>query len=326
MPSISRRALALGAATALIGLSACSAEIGDDVAANTDPPRVAYIANTQADWFEVWLADEMKNQAAQLHKTFELEIFDGEADDEVQNRLIEQAGTDKFDALIVRASDFEVQASYLEDAIRAGIFTIMDDPRADALVVGGYTVGEDPYFQGANIAGLALEDVPLEAKVVVLNGPGGDYYSETLRRAWEDEFFHRRADVTIIAEGVANWSKDEASALMKDWAKTHPQIDVIISMNDDMALGALEAVEGKKILAYGIGGSPEVVQLIETGTMTATSAENAETLAGEYLDTVDHLLAGDDVIAHQGVSASLITRENAQEYIDMYREAGLLKK
>ncbi len=325
MPKISRRALALGAAATLIGLSACSAEIGDDLAANTNPPRVAYIANTHADWFEAWLADEMKNQASQLHKTFELEIFDGEADDEVQNRLIEQAVIDKFDAIIVRANDFEVQAPFLVDAVGAGIFTVMADPRADALVDGGYTVGEDPYNRGADIAGLALDDVPLEAKVVVLNGPESDYQSETLRRAWEDEFFHRRADLEIVAEGVANWSRDEASKLVRDWANTHPQIDVIISMNDDMALGALEAVGGKKVLAYGIGGSPEVVQIIEAGTMTATSAENAETLAGEYLDTVDHLLAGDDVIAHQGVSASLITRENAQEYIDMYRESGLLK-
>ncbi|MBG0717041.1 sugar ABC transporter substrate-binding protein [Microbacterium sp. 2C] len=70
---------------------------------------------------------------------------------------------------------------------------------------------------------------------------------------------------------------------MEGWSPANPQIDAIISMNDNMACVALEAVEGKSgfenTLAFGVDGTPEATLLIQNGVMAATSLQNAQELA-----------------------------------------------
>ncbi|QTV80136.1 sugar ABC transporter substrate-binding protein [Microbacterium sp. NIBRBAC000506063] len=169
---------------------------------------------------------------------------------------------------------------------------------------------------------------PGGANVVVLNGPAGNFHSTARRDAWQKEFFDVRSDVTIVAEDIANWNKDEALTLMEDWSLANSDIDAIISMNDNMATGALEAVKGKSgfdgILAFGVDGTPEAALLIADGGMTATSLQNARELAQLNLKAVHDLLTGAQSEVHVDVGNPLITRDNAQEYIDLYKEAGLI--
>ena len=202
--------------------------------------------------------------------------------------------------------------------------TITTNPRVDGLN-GGNSVDANPYDQGAVVAQLALEQVPENGKVVVLNGPAGNFHSTARRDAWQKEFFDKREDVTIVAENIANWNKDEALKFMEDWSLANPQIDAIISMNVNMAAGALEAVKGKEILAYGVDGTPEATLLVEAGTMTATSLQNAQELAQLNMKTVHDLLTGAATEVNVDIGNPLITKDNAQEYIDMYKEAGLIK-
>ncbi len=96
-------------------------------------------------------------------------------------------------------------------------------------------------------------------------------------------------------------------------------------MNDNMAAGALEAVKGKEILAYGVDGTPKATLLVEAGTMTATSLQNAQELAQLNMKTVHDLLTGAATEVNVDIGNPLITKDNAQEYIDMYKEAGLIK-
>ncbi len=330
MRKFSRRALALGAAAALIGLSACSVTTGTPGGGGSgaapeqkDEYRVAYIARAQADSFAAWLANEMKAEAGN-YSNIKLEVFDGQADDEIENRMIENAIANQFDAIIVQPNNADAQLPYIQQSIDAGIVTITTNPRVDGLN-GGNSVDANPYDQGAVVAQLALEQVPENGKVVVLNGPAGNFHSTARRDAWQKEFFDKREDVTIVAENIANWNKDEALKFMEDWSLANPQIDAIISMNDNMAAGALEAVKGKEILAYGVDGTPEATLLVEAGTMTATSLQNAQELAQLNMKTVHDLLTGAATEVNVDIGNPLITKDNAQEYIDMYKEAGLIK-
>lgn len=335
MRNFSRRALALGAAAALISLSACSVTTGTPGAGGggggepvqKDEYRVAYIARAQANSFAAWLANEMKAEAAK-HSNLKLEVFDGQADDEVENRMIENAIANQFDVIIVQPNNADAQMPYIQQSIDAGIVTITTNPRVEGLN-GGNSVDANPYDQGAVVAQLALEQVPKDAKVVVLNGPAGNFHSTARRDAWQKEFFDKREDVKIVAENIANWNKDEALKFMEDWSLANPQIDAIISMNDNMAAGALEAVKGKagfeKILSYGVDGTPEATLLIESGAMTASTLQNAQELAQLNIKAVLDLVTGQTKEVNVDIGNPLITKDNASEYVKMYKEAGLIK-
>lgn len=335
MKSLTRRIISLGAAAAVaVSLAGCAVTTGNPTGDNGGAPkdkdeyRVAYIARAQADSFAAWLANEMKAEAGN-YDDITLEVFDGQADDEIENKMIENAIANKFDAIIIQANNADAQLPYIQQAIDAGITTITTNPRVEGLT-GGNSVDADPYKQGAVVAELALEEIPEGANVVVLNGPAGNFHSTARRNAWEAEFFEKRPDVKIVAEDIANWNKDEAMTLMEDWSLANPDIDAIISMNDNMASGALEAVKGKSgfdgILSYGVDGTPEAVLLIEAGNMTATSLQNARELAKLNLKAVHDLLTGAEDEVNVDIGNPLITKKNVQEYIDLYKEAGLLDK
>lgn len=322
------------AAAAAVSLAGCAVTTGTPGSANSGEPeqkdeyRVAYIARAQVDSFAAWLANEMKAEA-QNYDNLTLEVFDGQADNEVENRMIENAIANQFDAIIIQANDGEAQKPYIQQAVDAGIVTITTNPRVEG-INGANSVDANPYDQGAVVAQHALDLIPENANVVVLNGPGGNFHSTERREAWQKEFFDKRDDVTIVEENIANWNKDEALRLMEDWSLANPQIDAIISMNDNMATGALEAVKGKAgfedILAFGVDGTPEATLSIEDGEMTATSLQNARELAELNMKAVHDLLTGAEDEVNVDIGNPLITKENAKEYVDLYREAGLIKE
>ncbi|MGM1018617.1 MAG: sugar ABC transporter substrate-binding protein [Actinomycetota bacterium] len=333
MKTLTRRIIAMGAATAAaISLAGCAVTVGNPTTDDggereqKDEYRVAYIARAQADSFAAWLANEMQEEAGN-YDDITLEVFDGQADDEIENTMIENAIANQFDAIIIQANNAEAQRPYIQQAVDAGIVTITTNPRVED-IDGASSVDANPYDQGAIVAQHALELLPEDANVVVLNGPAGNFHSTARRDAWEEEFFAQRPDTTIVAEDIANWNKDEALTLMEDWSLSNSDIDAIISMNDNMASGALEAVKSKSgfedILAFGVDGTPEATLLIEDGAMTATSLQNAAELAELNLKAVHDLLTGAEDEVNVDVGNPLITQENAQEYIDLYREAGLI--
>lgn len=289
--------------------------------------RIAYIARAQADSFAAWLANEMRNEAAK-YPNFSLDVFDGEANDEKENTMIENAITNAYDAIIIQANNGEAQRPYIEQVVKAGIVCITTNPRVEG-IEGASSVDADPYEQAAVNCRVAVDQIPQDAKVVVLLGPAGNFHSTARREAWQKEFFDKRPDVTIVAEDIANWNKDEAMALMEDWVIAHGTVQAIISMNDNMCAGALEVVAGKPefegCFAYGVDGTAEACLLIKEGKMTSTGLQSAGDLAKLNMETVSKLLSGEETQIDTDIPAPLIDKSNVQEYIDMYTAAGLIK-
>jgi inositol transport system substrate-binding protein len=312
---------ALVAAAILPGCAAASGGGGDD-----DGFRVAYIARAQSDSFAAWLANEMQDEAA-TYDDLTLDVYDGEANDEKQNSMIENAIANNYDAIIVQANNGEAQRPYIEQIVSAGIVAITTNPRVED-IDGASSIDASPYEQGAVVAKVALEAIPDDANVVVLNGPGGNFHSTERREAWEAEFFEKRPDVTIVEENIANWNKDEALKLMEDWVIANDSIDAIISMNDNMAAGALEAVSGKAdfadILSFGVDGTPEAALLIEDGKMTATALQSAQELAELNIKAVHDILTGAEEQVDEDIEAPLIDADNAAEYVQLFKDAGLI--
>lgn len=289
--------------------------------------RIAFIARAQADSFAAWLANSVMEEAAK-YDDITLDVFDGQANDDTENALIESAIANKYDVIIIQPNNGEAQRPYAEKAVQAGIITITTNARI-AGIEGSSSVDADPYMQAKVNCDLALELVPEGANVVVLNGPPGNFHADERRRAWEIEFFQKRPDVKIVGEEIANWNKDEAMNYMETWVQANDKIDAIISMNDNMAAGALEVVKDnpkyKDILAFGVDGTAEACLLIKEGLMTSTSLQSAYDLAEALLDTAHKLLTGEETEINIDIDCPLITKDNVDEYIEMHRRAGAIQ-
>ena len=158
--------------------------------------KVAYIARAQSDSFAAWLANAVKEEANK-YPNIKLDVFDGEANDEKENSMIENAITNKYDLVIVQPNNGEAQRPYVEKVVKAGIFAITTNARI-ANIEGASSVDANPYEQAAVNARAAIEQIPQNAKVVVLNGPSGNFHADERRKSWQAEFFDKRKDVKIV--------------------------------------------------------------------------------------------------------------------------------
>jgi inositol transport system substrate-binding protein len=289
--------------------------------------RVAFIARAQADSFAAWLANAVKAEAAK-YKNIELNVMDGKASDDEVNNRIENSIVGKYDAIIIQPNNGESQRPYAEKAVKAGIVTITTNARIEG-IAGASSVDADPREQAAVNARLALKQVPQSARVVVLKGPPGNFHADARRESWQKEFFDKRPDVAIVGEDIANWNKDEAMNLMETWMQKNPRIDAIVSMNDNMCAGALEAIKDdpryKDILSYGVDGTAEACLLIQQGKMTATCLQNAYDLAAKIMETTNKLLTGAEKQIDTDIDCPLITKDNVEQYLEVHRKAGAIK-
>ena len=293
--------------------------------------RVVYIARAQADLFAAWLANSIKEEAKK-YPNISVDVVDGQADDAKQNALIENAITNKYDLIILQPNDSEAQKPYIQQAVNAKIPVIITNPRIpdDVIMKITNSVDADPYEQGAAVARYALNLIPQNAKVVVLRGPDGNLHSVERRRSWKQEFFDKRPDVTIVAEQSGHWNKDEGMRYMEDWVQANPQIDAVVSMNDNMAMGALEAVKGNakfnKLLAFGVDGDAAAALLIQEGRMTATAFQNADELAKKNMELANDILSGKVTsIVNTDIVCPLYTKDNINELIAVHQKTGAIK-
>lgn len=288
--------------------------------------RVAYIARAQSDSFAAWLANSLIEEA-EKYPDISLTVFDGQASDEQVNSLIENAIVSRFDAVIIQPNNGESQRPYAEKVVEAGIICITTNARI-AGIEGASSVDADPYEQAAVQARAAVEQIPSGANVVVLNGPPGNFHGDERRVAWQKEFFDKRSDVAIVGEQTANWNKDEAMSFMEDWVQANDKIDAIISMNDNMAAGALEIVKDNDqfadILSYGVDGTAEAVLLIKEGRMTSTTLQDAYALAELNISTVHKLLTGAESKIDVDIGNPMVNIDNVDEYIALHERAGAL--
>lgn len=288
--------------------------------------RVAYIARAQADSFAAWLANSIKEEARKYPNII-VDIFDGQANDDVENSLIENAIINKYDVIIIQPNNGEAQRPYAEKVVAAGIICITTNARI-AGIAGASSVDADPYKQAAVNAVAALKQIPQGANVVVLNGPPGNFHADERRRSWKIEFFDKRPDVKIVGEQIANWNKDEALSFMETWIQANNRIDAVISMNDNMAAGALEAVKGNSkfnnLLVYGVDGTAEACLLIKEGKMTSTCMQSAYDLSEKILDTVNKLVNKEEAQIDTDIDNPLVTKDNVDQYIEMYKKTGAI--
>jgi inositol transport system substrate-binding protein len=287
---------------------------------------VAYLARSQRDSFAAWLANSIVKQAAKF-PDITLTVFDGQSRNEVMQSNIENAVQNKFDLIIIQPYDPAIQLGPVKEAMGQGMKFVAANPKFpdDSIPY----VDANPYQQGGENAKLGLKQIPQNAQVVVLMGPPGNPHSDGRREAWQKEFFDKRPDVKILDQQVANWNKDEGLRLMEDWIQAHPKIDAVISMNDNMASGAIEAVKasGGKVhpLVYGVDGTAEACLLIKDGLMTSTTLQNANDLAAKSVTMAHDILTGAKPDLHQMIQAKLYTKDNVDECIDLHKSIGDIK-
>ncbi len=219
--------------------------------------------------------------------TVKLTVYDAKDDASLQTSQIETAVGQKVDAIVVNPVHKEAIQPALEKALKAGIPVVTTDRDVANKSLRICFTGTDN-VEGGELAAKALikalreSDKATPWKVVILNGIPGTTAAEERKTGFHnilDDFVDNNT-IEIVAEEVSNFRRDEGQTDMETILSAHPDVDAVICANDEMALGAILAIEGadktpgEDIIVVGYDAIPDAVQAIKDGEMYATIAQS----------------------------------------------------
>ena len=157
-------------------------------------------------------------------------------------------------------------------------------------------------------------------KMVVIEGPMGQ--SAQLQR-WEgiNNKLKDYPNIEILDYNTANWSRSEAVTLMETWLTAYgDEIEAVVAENDEMALGARQAIEdgGYDIPCIGIDGITDAVSAVENGGMIASDFQDAEGQIAGSIDAAVKVLNGEEVEKEIWIPFQMITPDNVEEFKNRY--------
>ena len=132
-------------------------------------------------------------------------------------------------------------------------------------------VGADDYAIGHREARYLFEKMGGKGKIVIMEGTAGAPTNRERLRGYK-QALAETPGIELLASGVGNYQQPDAERVMAGFLKEHAQIDAVLSANDSMALGVLQALKdaGRKAIVIGINGILPAVKEVEGGNLLAT--------------------------------------------------------
>ena len=307
MFKLTRRALLAAAASIPLMAAAASAE-----------GLISIIVNDPANPYWFTEGEVAKKTAEELGYTANVGAHRG--DTNTESTLIDTAITNKSVAIILDPANADGSVGAVQKAVDAGIPVILvnaeinQEGLAKAQLVSNNA-------QGAALGAQAwVEAVGDTGKYVELFGAPSDNNAQTRSNGFET-VLSQYPDMVKAGQEVANWDRTQGYQKMQSLLQANPDINGVISGNDEMALGAVAALkEAGKLDAVKVGGfdgSPDAVAAVKAGELQYTVLQPVAVFSEAAVRQADSLIktgaTGVDT-EKQLFDCLLITADNADNY------------
>jgi len=287
----------------------------------------AMMAIAQADTYVVsmkgpaagnpyWAAFEEGAKAKGKELGVEVNVVSPPSETDVQAQIsqIEDLMAQKVSGIALAPTDPAALAPVVDDAKAAGINVVFVD--------GAGTNKEVPFIGTNNLEGGKLggnfmcKSLPAGSEVAILQGVmsttnGADRYNGA-KQALEG------CGMKVVAAQPADWDRAKGQSATETILAGNPNIKGIFGSNDNMALGAVEALKAaaklKDVMVVGYDANPDAAKSILAGEMTASVAQAPKKMAALGIQALVDLKAGKKVPMVTDPGTVLVTKENAEQY------------
>lgn len=265
--------------------------------------------STQNNPFFVTLAEGAKKAAKQAGVP--LTVVDASDDATKQVSDIEDLVSKNVSVLIVNPVDSDAVTGAVEAAIAKGVRVISVDR-----VVNGVDI--DCQIASDNVAGAELatqyivDTLGENVKTAELVGTSGA--SAAIDRS---QGFHNIADkkLKVVASQTADFDRTQGMTVMENMLQADSSIQAVFAGNDEMALGAVEAISGAKkdVLVVGFDATDDAIEAIRQGRMGATIAQQPALIGSTAVENAIKLTKGESIPKEIPVEVTLITKDNVDK-------------
>ncbi|WP_321889473.1 sugar ABC transporter substrate-binding protein [Paraburkholderia bannensis] len=248
----------------------------------------------------------------------DLSVIYTDANGDVSRQLdqIDNFIAQKVNAIVIVPVDYQGIVPGVERANKAGIPVIALGIQSAG---GKYTFVGSKNFDAGRLQGeFMTEKLPKNAQVLYLQGTPGLYHSKE-RLAGFTQTLAKRSDVKILSNLPADYDRAQGMKVTEDWVERYPKFDAVVAANDQMALGALEALKTagrlKGVMISGVDGTGDALHAIQAGDMSQTIYQNAKGQAVAAYQVVETIKSGKPAPAEVIVPFESVTHDNVSTYL-----------
>jgi ribose transport system substrate-binding protein len=285
------------AAIALMAGSVTSANAQD---------TMALVLSTLNNPFFVSLKEGAESKAAELG--YDLIVLDSQNDPAKELANIEDALSRNVQILLINPTDSDAVKSGIKAANRKGVPVVTVDRGANGGEVASHIASDN--VLGGKMAGEVLAGaIGGSGKVVELEGVPGTSAARD-RGLGFNEAIATMAGIEVVAVQPADFDRTKGLNVMENILQAQPDISAVFAHNDEMALGAIKAIQasGRDIIVVGFDGTDDGVSAVNDGSMLATIAQQPVVIGAMGVATAAKILAGETVSDYTAVELLAITR------------------
>lgn len=309
--------VSIGMITALL-LAGCSTTApgsgnkeAEQAGDKTEGIKIGLAVSTQSNPFFVTLKEGAQTAAAA--GSAELITVDAQDDAAKQASSIEDLIQQKVDVIIINPTDSAAIVPAVESANAAGIPVITVDRTSDGGKVTTH-IASNNKAGGVLAAKFLAEQLGGTGKVVELEGiPGSSAARE--RGAGFNEEIAKTSGIQIAAKQPADFDRAKGLTVMENILQGNKDIKAVFAHNDEMALGALKAIEAAGaagILVVGFDATDDAVKEVFAGKLSATVAQKPDMMGILAVQTAIKIAKGETVEESIPVELELITKDSAK--------------
>lgn len=278
-----------------------------------------------ADKYPTYLQDSMdKFVASQSNLKFK--YADANGDPAKMLNDVENFIDSKVDALIIMPTDQKIVKAIGLKARKAKIPLIIVTVKPneeDMQYVASYVGSEEiksGEMQGEFIVN-SLNGKP--AKAIILLGPLG-LEAQIKRTEGNKKIFAQHPEIKVVAEQEAKWDRAKGMEVAENLLSAHRDANVILSNNDEMAIGALLAAKklgfkDEDMLIVGIDATPDALAYLGNG-LDATVYQSASGQGRLSAEMAYKAVLGEEIPKYNWIPFELVTPEMKEQYINKYKE------
>ncbi|GGE16056.1 rhizopine-binding protein [Aureimonas endophytica] len=298
----------------LIMLAASAAMMASAEAANVGVSMALFDDN-----FLTVLRNGMQDAAKTSGVTVQVE--DAQNDIGKQLNQIQNFIAQKVDGIIVNPVDTDATAQMTKLAADAGIplvYVNRQPADLDKLPAKVAFVGSDEKKSGT----LEMQEVCKlmggKGDIVVMMGELSNQAARQRTQDVEDVIAKEPCTgIKILDKQTANWQRTQATDLMTNWISAGLKPAAVVSNNDEMAIGAIQALKSagmKDVIVAGVDATQDGLAAMKAGDLKVTVFQNAAGQGSGAIDTIQKLIKGDKVEKVVDVPFELVTPANMAKY------------
>lgn len=267
--------------------------------------KIGLVVSTQDNPFFVTLKEGAEKKAKELGH--EIIVLDSQNTPSKELSNVEDLMVKGIDILLINPTDSDAVTAAVKEANRSKVPVVTLDRGANGGKVVSHVASDN--VAGGRMAGeFIVSSLGGKGKVVELEGIPGTTPARDRGRGFNEAI---NGKLTVVARQAADFDRSKGLTVTENILQAQPEVNAIFAHNDEMALGAVRALEAsgrKNVMIVGFDATDDAVRAVKEGKMSATVAQKPFEIGAKGVEVADRILKKEKVEAYMPVELELIKK------------------